>query len=253
MPRLKVEREIRLDRITFIYPNAEDPAVSDVSVTIPAKGSVGIVGRTGAGKTTILDLILGLLEPTTGSLLVDGTPVSKERRPCWQRNLGYVPQNLYLADDTIAANIAFGLPHDRIDMGAVEAAARIAHIHEFVTRLPAGYATLVGDRGVRLSGGQRQRIAIARALYHDPDVLVFDEATSALDGGTERAIIDAVNRLARRKTIVIVAHRMKTVQNCDTIYCLEGGRVVGCGTFADLVEGNTVIGKAAGISSPLSS
>jgi ABC-type multidrug transport system fused ATPase/permease subunit len=158
----------------------------------------------------------------------------------WQRSLGYVPQQIYLSDDTIAANIAFGVPASRIDSAAVEKAARVASLHDFITdELPEGYQTRVGERGVRLSGGQRQRIGIARALYHDPDVLILDEATSALDNLTEQAVMEAVQALSRRKTIIMIAHRLSTVRDCDCIYMLDHGEVVASGTFAELIASNS--------------
>jgi ABC-type multidrug transport system fused ATPase/permease subunit len=200
---------------------------------------VGIVGGTGAGKTTAVDVLLGLLRPQQGALVVDGVEVTDDKVRSWQKSVGYVPQQIFLTDDTVAANIAFGVPPKAIDMAAVERAARIAEMHDFVTReLPDGYATTLGERGVRLSGGQRQRIGIARALYHDPDVLVLDEATSALDNLTERAVMDAVHNLGGKKTIVMIAHRLSTVRDCDRIFLLEQGRVVAQGSYDALVESN---------------
>jgi ABC-type multidrug transport system fused ATPase/permease subunit len=200
---------------------------------------VGIVGRTGAGKTTVVDVILGLLSPQKGQLLVDDRLITTNNKRAWQRRLGYVPQYIFLIDDTVAANIAFGVAPSQVDLEAVERAARIANLHSFVTEeLEQGYATLIGERGVRLSGGQRQRIGIARALYHDPDIIIMDEATSALDNITERAVIEAVNNLANRKTIVIIAHRLTTVRRCDDILLLEHGRVVAKGPYDEL-KGNS--------------
>ena len=181
--------------------------------------------------------MLGLLKPQAGELRVDGVAVTAANRRAWQDAIGYVPQQIFLADDTVAANIAFGLPPERIDQAAVERAARIAELHDFVVgELPQGYATRVGERGVRLSGGQRQRIGIARALYHDPDVLIMDEATSALDNLTERAVMDAVTNLGHAKTIVLIAHRLSTVRGCDTIFMLERGRLVAQGSYDELLE-----------------
>ena len=207
------------------------------SLSIPARTTVGIVGGTGAGKTTAVDLILGLLDRAGGPLEVDGVPITARNLRAWQNNIGYVPQAIFLTDDTVAANIAFGIPPEQIDQAAVERAARIAELHDFVTEeLPQGYDTLVGERGVRLSGGQRQRIGIARALYHDPDVLIMDEATSALDNLTEKAVMDAVHNLGHAKTIVLIAHRLTTVQACDTIFMLEHGRLIAQGTYDELLE-----------------
>ncbi|SET40834.1 ABC transporter ATP-binding protein [Oceanicella actignis] len=233
---LGLRRALELRGVSYVYPEAGRPALRGLDMTVPARTAVGLVGGTGAGKTTAVDVILGLLEPQEGALIVDGARIGPEQLRAWRRSIGYVPQQIYLADDSVAANIAFGVPPERIDMEAVRRAARIAELHDFVERdLPEGYATNVGERGVRLSGGQRQRIGIARALYHDPDVLVLDEATSALDNLTERAVMDAVRNLGRAKTIIMVAHRLSTVRGCDRIYLLEGGRVAASGTYDELI------------------
>ena len=182
-----------------------------------------------------MDLILGLLTPASGEFLVDGVPVREENVVLWQHNLGYVPQQIFLSDDSIARNIAFGVPDREIDMDAVRWAARIANLDVYITsELPEQYETVIGDRGVRLSGGQRQRIGIARALYRDPKVLILDEATSALDGVTEEAVMEALKTLSRIKTIIMIAHRLTTVQSCDVIYLLEHGKIVDQGTFTEL-------------------
>jgi len=230
---------IRFEGIHFRYPGTGRPSLQDFTAEIVAQTTVGIVGGTGAGKTTLVDLLLGLLEPDEGQLQVDAIPIHGETVRSWQRKIGYVPQQIFLSDSTIAANIAFGVSPEQIDRAAVERAARIANLHGFVeTELPQGYDTEVGERGVRLSGGQRQRIGIARALYRDPDVLVFDEATSALDNLTERAVMEAVNNLGRQKTIIMIAHRLSTVRNCDKIFLLEKGRLVAEGTYDELVATN---------------
>jgi ABC-type multidrug transport system fused ATPase/permease subunit len=181
-------------------------------------------------------MLLGLLEPRSGRLLVDGAPITAETLRAWQRSIGYVPQDIYLRDGTVAENIAFATPTDSIDPARVEASARLARLHDFVTQeLPSGYQTQVGERGVRLSGGQRQRIGIARALYHDPELLVFDEATSALDNQTEREVMDAISTLGGGKTILMIAHRLSTVQNCDMIVVMDHGRVAATGTYESLL------------------
>ena len=229
--------KVVLDNVTYYYPGTKEPVLRDFTLSIEAYSSVALVGATGSAKTTTVDIILGLLEPDEGNLLVDGVPVTRDNLANWQKNFGYVPQHIYLSDDTIAHNIAFGVRYDQVDMAAVERAARIANIHEFIqSELPQGYESLVGERGVRLSGGQRQRIGIARALYHDPNVLVLDEATSALDNVTEESVFDAVRNIAGTKTVVMIAHRLSTIRSCDTIYLLDKGRVVAKGTFDHLMK-----------------
>jgi ABC-type bacteriocin/lantibiotic exporter with double-glycine peptidase domain len=224
---LKLGREIRLNSVCFTYPQAERAALKDVSLTIPVHTAIGLVGKTGAGKSTVVDVILGLLEPQSGTLSVDGTEIDRSNVRAWQRLIGYVPQQIFLADESIASNIALGLSGRKIDMAAVEKAARLANIHDFiVNELPRGYETSVGDRGIRLSGGQRQRIGIARALYGDPDVLILDEATSALDTSTEKEVMSAVRHIAQTKTIIMIAHRLTTVQSCNKIFILDNGELV---------------------------
>jgi ABC-type multidrug transport system fused ATPase/permease subunit len=236
---ITLKQAITLNQIQFRYPNAPQPALKKLSLTIPAKSTVGLVGATGSGKTTTVDLILGLLEAQQGTLDVDGQAITEHNRRSWQRAIGYVPQQIYLADDTVAANIAFGLDAKDIDQSAVERAARIANLHEFViNELPQQYQTSVGERGVRLSGGQRQRIGIARALYHSPQVLILDEATSALDNLTEQAVMEAVHNLGHEITIILIAHRLSTVKACDTIFLLEKGELKAQGTFDELTHAN---------------
>ena len=245
-PRLPLRESLVLDDIHYAYPEAEGAALRGISLEIDALTTVGLVGGTGAGKTTTVDLLLGLLRPERGTILVDGVPVTRERQRAWQRSVGYVPQHIFLTADTIAANIAFGVPKDKIDMAAVEKAARQAALHDFVMEeLPEGYETEVGERGVRLSGGQRQRVGIARALYTNPDVLVMDEATSALDNVTEHAIMEAVYNVGGQKTVILIAHRLSTVKKCDKIFMLEQGRVTASGTFGELVERNRSFAEMA--------
>ena len=215
---------IRLRGIRYAYPSTLDkPALAGVDIVIPANSSTGIAGPSGAGKSTLMDVLLGLLHPQAGTLEVDGVPVTTTNLVDWQRAIGYVPQHIYLADASVAENIAFGVPREQIDMSAVERAARAAQIHDFVTNeLPHHYDTPVGDRGIRLSGGQRQRVGIARALYVDPPVLLMDEATSALDGATEAAVNSAIRQLSSKKTIVVIAHREASLKACDHIAVLTG-------------------------------
>jgi len=241
-----LKQAITLNDVKYYYPSDPQPALKKLSLTIPAKSTVGLVGVTGSGKTTTVDLILGLLEAQEGTLEVDGQVITEHNRRAWQRAIGYVPQQIYLADDTVAANIAFGIDASDVNQAAMECAAKIANLHEFVVNeLPQGYQTTVGERGVRLSGGQRQRIGIARALYHSPQVIIFDEATSALDNLTEQAVMEAVNNLGHELTVILIAHRLSTVRMCDQIYLLDQGEVKASGAFDQLVVSNEQFAKMA--------
>lgn len=236
LPPLPLKRELELRNVTYRYPGSSECTIKGISLKIPFRSAIGFVGATGSGKSTLVDLILGLLSPASGQLLVDGVEINSNDLPRWQRNLGYVPQHIYLCDDTITRNIAFGVPVQEIDMGAVVRAARIAKLREFVEEeLPEGFETVIGERGIRLSGGQRQRIGIARALYRDPAVLILDEATSALDGITEAAVMEALNTLPAGKTVIMIAHRFTTVKNCDLIYLVGDGRITDRGTYDELL------------------
>ncbi|MCP1168396.1 ABC transporter ATP-binding protein [Limimaricola litoreus] len=239
---------LTIRNVSFRFEQAEQDTLHDISMTIPANSVIGLVGGTGAGKSTLVDLILGLLDANRGQVLADGVPITNENRRSWQRSIGYVPQQIFLADDTVAANIAFGQDATELDMEAVIRAAQVAELHDFVTKeLPDGYETRVGERGIRLSGGQRQRIGIARALYHNPDILILDEATSALDNLTEAAVMEAVHNLGGKKTIILIAHRLTTVESCDTIYLLEKGRMKASGNYVDLVHKSFDFRRMAGI------
>ncbi len=234
-----VSNKITLKDIYYNYPNTSRTSLKNINLTIPSKSTTGFIGATGSGKTTVVDIILGLLEPQRGTLIIDEKIITKHNSRSWQRSIGYVPQEIFLADNTVAANIAFGVEARDINQEAVEKASKIANLHEFVVdELPKQYQTTIGERGVRLSGGQRQRIGIARALYHNPKVLILDEATSALDSQTEQAVMDAVNNIAKDITIILIAHRLNTVKNCDIIFKLEKGEVVGQGTFEKLINKN---------------
>lgn len=236
----RLNGDIVLHALSYAFPGSESNTLNEISLTIPQGSCVGFVGTTGAGKSTTVDLILGLLEPGAGRITVAGQPLEGETLRAWQRNIGYVPQSIYLSDASIAENIAFGIAPEEIDLAAVESAARAAHIHDFVVdQLPEGYQTAVGERGIRLSGGQRQRLGIARALYHDPAVIVFDEATSALDNATEAAVMEAVNELTGSKTIIMIAHRLSTVERCDRIFLLSRGRLAAQGSYRELLASSS--------------
>ncbi|MDB4154717.1 ABC transporter ATP-binding protein/permease [Candidatus Pelagibacter sp.] len=236
---MHLNKMISLKNINYNYPSTSRTALKNINITIPSKSIVGLVGTTGSGKSTTVDIILGLLEAQKGTLEVDGKIITKQNSRSWQRSIGYVPQHIYLSDDTVAGNIAFGLESKDIDQEAVEKASRIANLHDFVIdELPKQYQNIIGERGVRLSGGQRQRIGIARALYHNPKVLILDEATSALDNKTEKAVMDAVNNLNKEITIIIIAHRFNTLKNCDIIFKLDKGHLISQGTFEELAIEN---------------
>ena len=243
---LPFSEKISLENIVFRYKDRPEPVLKGVSLSIKANTTIGIVGSTGSGKTTTLDIFLGLLEPESGRLLIDGVPISKENVRAWQANIGYVPQQIMLMDDTVERNIAFGIPDDKVDREKVIRAARLAHLHDFIEKeLEKGYETEIGEKGVRLSGGQRQRIGIARALYHEPSVLVLDEATSALDNITENVIMEAIHTLSKEKTILMVAHRLTTVRECDWIFVMENGHLSDQGTYSDLLSRNTIFRQLA--------
>jgi ABC-type multidrug transport system fused ATPase/permease subunit len=225
---------IRVEHVSYRYPESEKVVLHDVDITIPRGAAIGFIGSSGAGKSTLVDVLFGLLTPSSGRVTVDGCDIQDNLRG-WQRLIGYVPQSIYLLDGSIRRNVAFGVPHEAIDDVAVARALKAAQLDDFVHGLPHGVETVVGERGALLSGGQRQRIAIARALYHDPQVLVFDEATSALDVDTEREVMAAVEALHGSKTLIIIAHRLSTVAQCDMLHRLEGGRIVRSGAFAEVV------------------
>jgi len=219
------DRELKLECVSFSYPSSHTLAVENIEVVVPKGASIGFVGESGSGKSTLVDLILGLLQPSSGRISADNIDIQMNLR-FWQDNIGYVPQSIYLTDDSLRRNIAFGIPDDVIDENAVLKAVQAAQLYGYVSSLPNGLDTVVGERGVRLSGGQRQRIGIARALYHDPPVLVMDEATSALDNETEAGGMEAGRALKGKKTLIIVAHRLSTVEGCDYLYCLNHGKII---------------------------
>ena len=234
---LKFKDELQIRDLVFKYPNTEKPVLQGLNLNIKENQLVGFVGKTGSGKTTLIDIILGLLSPTSGDMLIDKEIITENNVRKWQKNIGYVPQNIYLSDDTIKRNIAFGIPHDEVDDEKVINAAKMAQIHEFIeTELNQKYDTKIGERGIRLSGGQRQRIGIARALYRNPSLLIMDEATSALDNHTEKAVMAAIDNLQGSRTIILIAHRLSTLEKCDNIFLMEHGRIVDQGTYEVLKE-----------------
>ena len=222
--KLPVKKCIELKNITYAYPGTEKLIFDHAGLTVPIGAAVGVVGTTGAGKSTIVDILLGLLKVREGEVCADGVDIRENYRG-WLRNIGYIPQMIFMLDDTIRNNIAFGIDKDEIDEDKVWEVLREAQLDDFVRSLPEGLDTGIGERGIRLSGGQRQRISIARALYHDPEVLVLDEATSALDNDTEKAIMDSINKLHGKKTLIIIAHRLQTIEKCDIVYRVENGKV----------------------------
>ena len=237
--KIELNEKISLKNIDFSYPNSSDPVLKNVNIKILSNERIGIVGPTGCGKTTLIDLILGLLEPNKGTLNVDGKIINKSNFRQWQANIGYVPQHIYLADQTISQNIAFGVEESKIDQKIVEKVSKSANLHNFICEeLPFGYNTKVGERGIRLSGGQRQRIGIARAIYHNPQVLIMDEATSALDNITEQAVMDALNNLKKNITVILIAHRLNTVIGCDKIFIMEKGEIISEGNYEQLFKNN---------------
>jgi len=230
--------KLNITNLSFSYPGVEKPTLNNINLQIESNKTIGLVGSTGSGKTTLVDVFLGLLNPTSGNISVDGEELTAKNIKSWQKNVGYVPQDIYLVDDTIESNIAFG--ERVIDFDKVKKAAITSELDEFIKTLPNGYKTIVGERGVRLSGGQKQRIGIARALYHNPKILVLDEATSSLDGETESYIIKAINNLSHKKTILMIAHRVSTLKSCDMIYVMESGKIVASDTYKNLLLSNKI-------------
>mgnify|MGYP000100082353 FL=1 len=235
---IHLKEQITLENITFAYPNKEELALNQLNMTIPVNSLIGIVGPSGAGKSTIIDILLSLIDPQQGELKVDNNVINKKNRRSWQNTIGFVAQSIFLSENTIAENVAFGIPKDQINLEQVRHALKLAHLTEMLESLKDDIHTQVGERGVQLSGGQRQRIGIARALYHKAEVLVFDEATSSLDGITEKMIMEAIYEFSGQKTIILIAHRLKTVEKCDKIFFIDKGQVIDQGTYQELIKKN---------------
>ena len=232
------KKQLELQDITFTYPGNEEPAIHKLNISIPVNSVVGIVGPSGSGKSTLIDILLGLINPDEGKLIIDDDVINENNRRSWQNSIGFVAQDIFLSEGSIAENIAFGVQSDQIDLNKVKQTLKLAHLTELVQSYKDGIHTKVGERGVQLSGGQCQRVGIARALYHNAEVLVFDEATSSLDGLTEKMIMEAIHNFSGRKTIIMIAHRLKTVEKCDKIFFLEEGRLTDSGTYKELIESN---------------
>ncbi len=245
-PPMSFKHRIELRDLAFSYLRSDIPTLKDININVKKNSMIGFVGTTGSGKTTLVDVILGLLPPHEGQILIDGVPLTEENTRSWQKLIGYVPQEIFLTDTSIASNIAYGVSEEDFDMNKVRQAAKIAAIDQFIDEeLPQGYDTVVGERGVRLSGGQRQRIGLARALYNNPPILILDEATSALDGTTEDAVMEAISQASSERTMFLIAHRISTVKECDTIYLLKAGKITDKGTYEELLERNSSFKRMA--------
>lgn len=242
---INFEKSIQLNDIKFNYPEKSTFAVENININIPVNSLIGFVGASGSGKSTLIDIISGLLIPKYGNICIDGQKITEDNIESWQNKIGFVPQSIFLSEGTIAENIAFGIASNKIDLNQINRVIDMANLTELVKDLPLGVNTKVGERGVQLSGGQRQRIGIARALYHEAEILIFDEATSALDGITEKIIMDAIHNFSGKKTIIMIAHRLKTVGRCDQIYLMEKGKVIDYGTYDYLVKNNEKFKKMA--------
>lgn len=242
---MHLKKNISLENIHFKYPSKKRETLRNLNIKIPANSIVGIVGASGSGKSTLIDILLALIEPQQGYLKIDDTKIENKNKRSWQNAIGFVAQSIFLSEGTIAENVAFGIQKDDIDFNRVHHVLKLAHLDEFIETLEEGIDTKVGERGVQLSGGQRQRIGIARALYHEASVLIFDEATSSLDGISEKKIMQSINNLSKQRTIIMVAHRLKTVQNCNKIFFIDDGSIVDEGTYDELIKNNQDFKKMA--------
>lgn len=238
--KIQLQKTILFEKISFKYPNKQEYVLKNFNCLINANTTVGLVGASGSGKSTLVDMLMGLLQPSFGNIKIDDIVLEDKNIKSWQKNIGYVAQSIFLSEGSIAENIAFGIPKDEMDVGKVTQALKLAHLTDFVENLSDGINTKVGERGVQLSGGQRQRIGIARALYNNADVLIFDEATSALDGITEKVIMDAIHDFSGKKTIIMIAHRLSTVEKCDQIFFMDKGRIIDQGTYQELLNRNSI-------------
>lgn len=242
--KIKIKKKISLNKISYSYPGSQKLILKNINIEITAFSKVGIVGETGSGKTTLIDIILGLLDNYEGNINIDDLKINSINKRSWQKNIGYVPQQIYLSDSTISENIAFGYNLKDINLNALDRAAKISNLYDFVkNELPEGYNTMVGERGIRLSGGQIQRIGIARAIYHDPEVLIFDEATSSLDNITEKIVMESIDNLDKKTTIIQIAHRLTTLKNCDQIIIINKGEVMAKGKYSELIKNNHLFQK----------
>ena len=234
---INIEKEITIQNLSYTYPFSKTKVIKRLDIKIPARHTVGIIGKSGSGKTTIIDLILGLLKPSEGKIFVDDILIDENNIESWQSNVGYVPQQTFLIDDTISSNIAFGIKKEEIDFSQVEKVAKIANLDSFImTELEKGYSTIIGERGIRLSGGQRQRIGIARALYSNPNLLILDEATNALDKKTEEVILNALKKLKSKITIIIISHHLSTLRDTDKIFVMDQGIVKSISSYERLIQ-----------------
>lgn len=243
--KIHLQESVSFNNISFKYPNKNEYVLRDFNCTIKANTTVGFVGPSGSGKSTLIDMLMGLLLQLNGTIKIDDIVLEKENIRAWQRNIGYVAQSIFLSEGTIAENIAFAIPYEKIEFDKINYALKLAHLTEFVSSLSDGINTKVGERGVQLSGGQRQRIGIARALYNDAEVLIFDEATSALDGMTEKIIMDAIHDFSGKKTIIMIAHRLTTVEKCDQIFFIDNGKIIDQGTYQELLNRNSTFRSMA--------